>query len=267
MADQFHSNTPALANQIANDIPDIKEVLEYFKDVFERILTSWSDTDASALTVDLDRIDTISAFAKTILDDADEATFKATVNLEIGTDVQAYHAILAALAGVTGAADKLPYFTGATGMDVADVTAFARTMLDDADASTALSTLGVSTFIKTLLDDADAATARATLGVDSFAQLATGTYTGDGSTDQGISGIGFAPEFVWVAYDAAAASDSASYIWFTDMGDNKCIKLASGNIVADAIISGDADGFTVDDGGSDEHPNKNSATYNYICIG
>ena len=32
----------------------------------------------------------VSAFAKTLLDDADEATFKATVNLEIGVDVQAY---------------------------------------------------------------------------------------------------------------------------------------------------------------------------------
>src|SRR3990172_8579132 len=34
----------------------------------------------------------VSAFAKTILDDTDEATFKATVNLEIGVDVQAYDA-------------------------------------------------------------------------------------------------------------------------------------------------------------------------------
>ena len=34
----------------------------------------------------------VSTFAKTILDDADEATFKATVNLEIGVDVQAYDA-------------------------------------------------------------------------------------------------------------------------------------------------------------------------------
>ena len=33
-----------------------------------------------------------TAFARSILDDADEATFKATVNLEIGTDVQAYAA-------------------------------------------------------------------------------------------------------------------------------------------------------------------------------
>ena len=36
---------------------------------------------------------TCTAFARSILDDADEATFKATVNLEIGTDVLAYQAI------------------------------------------------------------------------------------------------------------------------------------------------------------------------------
>jgi hypothetical protein len=39
-------------------------------------------------------------FAQSILDDVDEATFKATVNLEIGTDVQAQDATLTALAGL-----------------------------------------------------------------------------------------------------------------------------------------------------------------------
>lgn len=43
----------------------------------------------------------LTAFARTILDDADEATFKATVNLEIGTDVQAYDADLGAIAALT----------------------------------------------------------------------------------------------------------------------------------------------------------------------
>jgi len=47
----------------------------------------------------------LTAFARSILDDADEATFKATVNLEIGVDVQAYNATLAAVAGGTYAGD------------------------------------------------------------------------------------------------------------------------------------------------------------------
>jgi hypothetical protein len=56
------------------------------------------------------------------------------------------------------------------------VTAFSAGLLDDADASAALTTLGVSTFIKTLLDDASAATALATLGAMA---LAGGTFTGN----------------------------------------------------------------------------------------
>ena len=52
-----------------------------------------------------------TAFGRSLLDDADEATFKATVNLEIGTDVQAYDATLTAFAGGLTAANKIPYAT------------------------------------------------------------------------------------------------------------------------------------------------------------
>jgi len=47
IADKHNPNIPQLANQIANDIPDIKENLEYHKDVFEQIASTWSDTTAT----------------------------------------------------------------------------------------------------------------------------------------------------------------------------------------------------------------------------
>lgn len=52
------------------------------------------------------------------------------------------------------------------------VTAFAKTLLDDANATAALATLGltVSTFIKTVLDDASASDALTTLGMSAFAK-------------------------------------------------------------------------------------------------
>ena len=55
---------------------------------------------------------TCTTFARSILDDADEAEFRATVNLEIGVDVQAYDVELAAIAGLTSEANKVVYFTG-----------------------------------------------------------------------------------------------------------------------------------------------------------
>jgi hypothetical protein len=53
---------------------------------------------------------------------------------------------------------------------LAPVTDFAKTLLDDNDASEALDTLGVSNFAKTLLDDNDASEALDTLGVSNFAK-------------------------------------------------------------------------------------------------
>lgn len=86
----------------------------------------------------------LTAFARSILDDSDEATFKATVNLEIGTDVQAQDAELSALAGLTSAANKLPYFTGSGTAAVTDITITARNLLDDATTGDMRTTLGLA---------------------------------------------------------------------------------------------------------------------------
>jgi hypothetical protein len=52
-------------------------------------------------------------------------------------------AALASVGGLTPVADRLAYYTGASTAALVSLTAFARTLLDDADAATARSTLGL----------------------------------------------------------------------------------------------------------------------------
>ena len=81
----------------------------------------------------------VTSFARSILDDTSAAAVRTTIG------AQASDATLTALAGVTTATNKLIYFTGVDTADATDLSAFGRSLIDDADASAARTTLGLGT--------------------------------------------------------------------------------------------------------------------------
>lgn len=126
----------------------------------------------------------LTSFARTLLDDADQAAMQTTLGIgtlgtkntftaladhgdicaanegvirnagdsanvcadvvteaEASTNYQPRDTELLALAGLTSAADRLPYFTGSGAASLATFSAFARTLLDDGDAATVRGTL------------------------------------------------------------------------------------------------------------------------------
>jgi hypothetical protein len=87
----------------------------------------------------------LTAAGKALLDDADASAQRTTMGVAIGSDVQAYDAGLASIAGLTTAANKVIYTTGSDTYAVTDFTAFGRSLVDDADAAAGRTTLGLGT--------------------------------------------------------------------------------------------------------------------------
>ena len=116
---------------------------------------------------------TITGFtAITIADGGTGATdagnARANLGVAIGTDVQAQDAGLQSIAGLTTSADQAIYTTAADTYAVTDLTAFGRSLIDDADATTARATLGLGTL----------ATQSATV-TGTHSGTSSGTNTGD----------------------------------------------------------------------------------------
>lgn len=103
----------------------------------------------------------------------------------------------------------------------------------------------------------------------SLCRIKTGQYTGDGTISQAITGVGFQPKWVWISKDVTAqGTDTNEPTFFKS--DQMSGEMAWSSVTAfydNRLISLDADGFTVDDDGADEHPNKNGQGYVYMALG
>ena len=101
----------------------------------------------------------------------------------------------------------------------------------------------------------------------------TGTYVGDGTDSNSIDKLGFTPKFVEISEKEAVSGQSIDIFTTTneiidDVAEGMALIHRSGDTpphstISNRISSLDADGFTVDDDGSDQHPNKDGVTYNY----
>lgn len=86
----------------------------------------------------------LGAWSSSLIDGLAASAARTALGLAIGTNVQAYAAVLSTLAGLTNAAGKGIRFTGSGNAETFDLSDFAKTILDDVDAAAVKTTLGIT---------------------------------------------------------------------------------------------------------------------------
>lgn len=101
--------------------------------------------------------------------------------------------------------------------------------------------------------------------------ISTGNYTGDGELSQAITGVGFTVRFVHITRAVTGNAQGVNSHYTSDViVDNNASGAAidaTGVMRTNTIIALGSDGFTVDDGGGDAHPNKLNEPYDFIAYG
>jgi len=208
-------NGSQLSDVVSNGTSSLDPTLQAIANI-----TSSADTYIYFTGIDTVATGTITSFARTILDDANAATALSTLG------AQAFDSTLNTIANLTTAADRYIYFTGQDVAATGTITSFGRSLVDDADSSTARTTLGltigtnvqaydatlatianlttaadryvyftgvdtaatgtITTFGRSLIDDTSNANARTTLGLGDIATQNSGTVSLVGGTINNI---------------------------------------------------------------------------------
>jgi len=106
-----------------------------------------------------------------------------------------------------------------------------------------------------------AADSTATEGVAWVSNFKLGTYTGNGASTQAITGVGFAPKFLYITI--AGGTPEVSFSNSTDV-PNTFVVFSTGSVQRTGEVnSHDADGFTVSNA---NNRNNNLTVYTYVAF-
>jgi len=188
-SDTAAGSRAALGLEIGTDVQGFDDGLQSIAG-----LTTVADRSIYTTGADSYATYTITAFGRTLVSSATAALARTSLGLAIGSNVQAFDAGLQSIAGLTTAADKGIYTTGSDVYATFTLTAFGRTLVDDANAAAARSTLGLGS-IATQAANSVAITGGTVAGLTAFGldkTITAGGTTGARTINKPIGSVNFA---------------------------------------------------------------------------